>query len=78
TEGCALVDQEWEEGLRALAVPVRDRTGRAVAAVNAATHVARRTVENCREHLLPALRETAARIESDLHTATRFTHVPPT
>ncbi|EFE68914.1 LOW QUALITY PROTEIN: transcriptional regulator, partial [Streptomyces viridosporus ATCC 14672] len=44
TEGYALVDREWEEGLRALAVPVRDRTGRAVAAVNAATHVAHRTV----------------------------------
>ncbi|WP_309058672.1 IclR family transcriptional regulator C-terminal domain-containing protein [Streptomyces sp.] len=78
TEGYALVDQEWEEGLRAIAVPVRDRTGRVVAAVNAATHVARRSVEECVEHLLPALRETAARIESDLHTAARFLRVPLT
>ncbi|CAL9487530.1 hypothetical protein SUDANB176_03178 [Streptomyces sp. enrichment culture] len=76
TEGYALVDQEWEEGLRAIAVPVRDRTGRAVAAVNAATHVARRSVEECTEHILPALREAAARIETDLRTASRFTHVP--
>lgn len=76
TEGYALVDREWEEGLRALAVPVRDRTGRAVAAVNAATHVARRTAGDCLEHLLPTLRETAARIAPDLYTATRLTSVP--
>ncbi|GGQ11771.1 transcriptional regulator [Streptomyces griseomycini] len=75
-EGYALVDQEWEEGLRAIAVPVRDRAGRVVAAVDAATHVARRSVEECTELILPALRETATRIEADLHTASRFTRVP--
>ncbi|MFG3660212.1 IclR family transcriptional regulator C-terminal domain-containing protein [Streptomyces sp. NPDC047706] len=37
-QGCALVDEELEEGLPSLAVPVRDRTGHAVAALNTAMH----------------------------------------
>ncbi|MGW4080419.1 IclR family transcriptional regulator domain-containing protein [Streptomyces asiaticus] len=68
-EGYALVDQELEEGLRSLAVPVRDARGRVVAALNVATHAGRGTVESARGELLPALRATAARIEADLATA---------
>ncbi|MFF8478410.1 IclR family transcriptional regulator C-terminal domain-containing protein [Streptomyces sp. NPDC015414] len=75
--GYALADEELESGLRSIAVPVRDRTGRAVAAVNVATHAARRTLQNCVTDLLPALRATADHIQTDLHTASRFTHVPP-
>ncbi|MFG3202689.1 IclR family transcriptional regulator C-terminal domain-containing protein [Streptomyces sp. NPDC048192] len=75
-QGYALVDEELESGLRSIALPVRDRAGRAVAALNAATHAARRTLEDCVHDVLPALRETAARIESDLHTASRFTPIP--
>ncbi|MFE1308869.1 IclR family transcriptional regulator C-terminal domain-containing protein [Streptomyces sp. NPDC058755] len=77
-QGYALVDEELESGLRSIAVPVRDRTGRAVAAVNVATHPARRTLEECVDDLLPALVATADRIQTDLHTASRFTRVPPT
>jgi IclR family transcriptional regulator, pca regulon regulatory protein len=72
----ALADEEVEQGVRAVAVPIRDRAGRTVAALNAATHVARRTAEECVRDILPALRSTASRIEADLHTAARFTHVP--
>ncbi|MEU2059766.1 IclR family transcriptional regulator C-terminal domain-containing protein [Streptomyces sp. NPDC013455] len=75
--GYALADEELESGLRSVAVPVRDRTGKAVAALNVATHAARRTLAECVEDVLPALRETADRIEADLHTASRFTRVPP-
>ncbi|AVV42139.1 helix-turn-helix domain-containing protein [Streptomyces sp. ID05-04B] len=74
----ALADEELEQGVRAIAVPIRDRAGRTVAALNAATHVARRTAEECVRDILPALRSTASRIEADLHTAARFTHVPLT
>ncbi|MFF4436011.1 IclR family transcriptional regulator C-terminal domain-containing protein [Streptomyces sp. NPDC001621] len=74
--GYALVDEELESGLRSIAVPVRDRTGRAVAAVNVSTHAARRTLEDCVRDLLPELRATADRIQSDLRTADRFTRVP--
>jgi IclR family pca regulon transcriptional regulator len=76
--GYALVDEELEQGVRSIAVPVRDRTGRVIAALNAATHVARRTVEECVHDILPDLKSTASRIETDLHTAARFTRVPLT
>lgn len=75
-EQYALVDEELEEGLRSLAAPVRDRHGRAVAAVNVAMHTSRRTREACVREVLPVLRETAQRIESDLHIAERFVRVP--
>ncbi|MFJ9467776.1 IclR family transcriptional regulator domain-containing protein [Streptomyces caniferus] len=74
-DGYALVDEELEEGLRSVAVPVRDRTGRVVAAVGNSTHAGRRSLAQCREELLPALRTAAARIESDLHTAGRHVRI---
>jgi IclR family transcriptional regulator, pca regulon regulatory protein len=76
TQGHALVDEELEEGLRSIAVPVRDRTGRAVAALNVAMHAARHTVEECVRDILPALRATADAIEAELQVAGRFTRVP--
>ncbi|MEE1758786.1 IclR family transcriptional regulator domain-containing protein [Streptomyces sp. SP18BB07] len=75
--GYALVDEELEEGLRSLAVPVRDRTGRVVAAVSVAMHTARRTPEQCLAEVLPDLRDTAARVEADLSVAGRFARVSP-
>ncbi|MBV7699914.1 IclR family transcriptional regulator C-terminal domain-containing protein [Streptomyces sp. TRM70350] len=75
-QGYALVDEELEEGLRSLAVPVRDRTGRAVAALNTAMHTSRHTLQECVDHLVPTLRETADAIEADLHVSARFTRVP--
>ncbi len=52
--------------------------GRPVAAMHIALHAAHRTREECVSVLLPALRRTAARIEADLRTDTRFTRVPLT
>ena len=75
TLGYALVDEELEAGLRSVAVPVRDRTGRAVAAVNVAMHAARRSVEECVRDVLPVLVETAGRVEGDLRVAGRFARV---
>ncbi|MFE2601678.1 IclR family transcriptional regulator C-terminal domain-containing protein [Streptomyces sp. NPDC059396] len=75
-DGYALVDEELEEGLRSLAVPVRDRTGRAVAAVNVAMHSSRRSVERCLTEVLPELRATAGSIEADLRIAGRFSRIP--
>ncbi|WP_329244241.1 helix-turn-helix domain-containing protein [Streptomyces canus] len=76
TQGYALLDEDWENGLRTLAVPVRDRTGRVVAAVNVALHAAGRTAEECVAEILPELRLTATRMEAELHAASRFTRVP--
>ncbi|NJP97050.1 helix-turn-helix domain-containing protein [Nonomuraea sp. FMUSA5-5] len=72
-DGYALVDQELEEGVRSIAVPIRDRTGRTVAAVNVATHAGRATNDTLLRDVLPELRKAAARMEADLahvHTAT--------
>lgn len=74
-QGYALVDEELEEGLRSIAVPVRDRTGRVVAALNTAMHTTRRSPAECVSDLLPELRATATAIERDFHTAGRFTRV---
>lgn len=69
-QGHALVDQELEEGLRSLAVPLRDRGGTVIAAANLSTHASRRTIEAMREDLLAPLLATAADIEADLWAAT--------
>ncbi len=65
-QGHALVDQELEEGLRAVAVPIRDAGGHVVAALNLAVHASRWTIEAIREELLPKLVATAGAIETDL------------
>jgi IclR family pca regulon transcriptional regulator len=64
-QGFAFVDQELELGLRSLAVPIRGRGGRVVAALNVSTGISL-TVEQTIEALLPPLRECAARIETEL------------
>jgi IclR family pca regulon transcriptional regulator len=65
-QGWALVDQELEDGLRSVAVPIRNSSGEVVAAMNLSTHVSRRTAAAIREELLPPLREAAERIDRDL------------
>jgi len=71
TQGFALVDQELEEGLRAVAAPIRDRAGGVVAALNVSTHAGRTPLETMRRQMLPPLLATAARISADLPTNSR-------
>ncbi|WP_326571113.1 helix-turn-helix domain-containing protein [Actinacidiphila glaucinigra] len=75
-DGHALVSEELEEGLRSIAVPVRDRGGRVVAAINVSMHASRRSVEESRSELLPPLLDAAARIGDDLRVAGRYARVP--
>lgn len=72
-QGWAMVDQELEAGLRSVAAPIRDRTGRVVAAVNVSTHASRTPADAVRRTMLPALLATAGRIEADLSPGTRTT-----
>jgi IclR family pca regulon transcriptional regulator len=65
TQGWALVDQELEEGLRSIAVPIRNGA-RVVAAVNVSAHASRVSKDTVRKVLLPPLLRTAANIEADL------------
>lgn len=71
TAGHAAVDEELEEGLRSVAVPLHGADGRVAAALNVAGHSGTTPLDATREALLPALRETAAAIEADLRTASR-------
>ncbi|WP_374200117.1 IclR family transcriptional regulator C-terminal domain-containing protein [Streptomyces sp. AC555_RSS877] len=75
-EGHALVDGTLEEGLRSVAVPVHDRDGSCLAAINVIMHSSRGSADECLTTTLPELRATAALIEADLHTARRFVRVP--
>jgi IclR family transcriptional regulator, pca regulon regulatory protein len=70
-QGWALVNQELEEGLRALAAPIRDRNGKVVAAMNVSAHASRTSLEAMRRDLLPPLLKAAAHVEADLPTRTR-------
>ncbi|WP_374976025.1 IclR family transcriptional regulator C-terminal domain-containing protein [Microbacterium trichothecenolyticum] len=65
-QGWSLVDGELEPGLRSVAVPLHDRRGDVVAAVNVSTSATRDTVEHVLQRHLPALRETAAAIDAEL------------
>lgn len=62
-DGFAIVDEELELGLRSIAVPIRDRMGRTVAAINVSTQAARFSVAEMRREILPRLKEAAAGIE---------------
>ncbi|MEV8018248.1 IclR family transcriptional regulator C-terminal domain-containing protein [Streptomyces sp. NPDC086554] len=74
-DGYATADEELEEGLRSVAVPLKRADGRVVAALNVAQHAGTAPLGETIDALLPVLRETAAAIETDLHTAARFNSV---
>lgn len=62
--GYAVVDEELEIGLRSIAVPIRDRDGHVVAALNVSTQSARHTVREMEVRFLPPLREAVTGIEN--------------
>jgi IclR family pca regulon transcriptional regulator len=64
--GYALTDQEYELGLRAIAVPVLNGDGRCVAAMSVSVVSARATVDRMIEEFLPALQERAVRLTKTL------------
>lgn len=65
-QGFSIVDEELESGLRSIAVPVVDREGQAVAALNLSTHSTRTTRSELRERFLPALREAARQVSATI------------
>ena len=65
-QGYAIVDQELEEGLRAVAAPIRGAAGVGTAAINVSAHASRVSMAAMRGQILPALLETAHQIEADL------------
>jgi IclR family transcriptional regulator, pca regulon regulatory protein len=68
TQGYCIVDQELEEGLRSVAVPVRDGEGRVIAAMNVSMHVSAGTSDEIKRDILPQLQAATAEIEQDLRS----------
>jgi IclR family pca regulon transcriptional regulator len=56
----SLVDQEMEMDLRALAVPVRNSSGRVIAALNVSTQASRTGKRQLLDAVLPVIRQAAA------------------
>lgn len=67
-QGYAVLDQELEEGLRSLAVPIIGSDGRVVAAVNISTNVATVSKEKLLKEFLPILKVAAKNIQASLRT----------
>jgi len=66
TNGWTLVDQEVEQGVRSLAVPLRAPNGRTEAALTVCSHAHRVSVERIVEEFLPLVAETSARVTGDI------------
>ena len=65
-QGFALVNEELELGLMSLAVPIKDRAGRAVAAINVSSPARRQSAAELQKLALPALQSVAERISAML------------
>lgn len=63
-QGWSLTSEELELGLLSLAAPLRDRSGKVVAAINVSTQINRMSPEQLREKVLPVLLDAAQRIGS--------------
>ncbi|MDB5555135.1 MAG: IclR family transcriptional regulator [Rhizobium sp.] len=62
-QGFAVIDEELEIGLRSIAVPIRDRTRRIVAAINISTQSSRFIPAEMEQEILPHLQAAAQSIE---------------
>lgn len=69
------VDQQFEEGLRSIAVPIRDEKGNVIAAINCSAHAGRISKQVLREEFLPVLQECAANISHALASVNTPTHL---
>jgi IclR family pca regulon transcriptional regulator len=64
-QGYSIVDQELEDGLRSVAVPIVDARGRTTAAINVSVHASRSTLDALRRTVLPRLQLAADRVSAD-------------
>ncbi|RFU62962.1 IclR family transcriptional regulator [Peribacillus glennii] len=63
------VDQQFEEGLRSIAVPIQNGEGNVIAAINCSAHAGRISENTVREEFLPLLFETAEKISRTITAA---------
>jgi len=64
--GYVIIDQELEIGLRSIAVPVKDASGKVVAAMNVLAQAARISVQEMEERVLPHLLKAADELSMQL------------
>jgi IclR family transcriptional regulator, pca regulon regulatory protein len=75
--GWALTDAEFEEGVRSVGAPVRDRSGRVLAAINVSAHASRVSLAKLRKVHLPILLDAAAGISGSLGALVADTYLAP-
>lgn len=63
-QGYAIIDQELELGLCSIAVPVLDKSGKTIAAINVSTHAMRNDIDKIKEKFLPELIASSAILTS--------------
>jgi IclR family pca regulon transcriptional regulator len=73
--GWALTDEQLTLGIRSVAAPLRDGTGRVIAGVNVNCHAAETSVERLLEHHLPLLLQAAGDISADFARLQDVPHV---
>ncbi|UMZ13422.1 IclR family transcriptional regulator [Pseudomonas sp. MPFS] len=65
-QGWCIVDQELEQGLRSIAVPVYDASGQVLAALNVSTHAARVSHSELEQRFLPGLLSASRELSAQL------------
>jgi IclR family transcriptional regulator, pca regulon regulatory protein len=68
-DGYSLIEDELEDGLVALAVPLRDADGVVIAAMNVCSYSLRTSPEELVRRGLPLLRKTVSAIEAEMRAA---------
>ncbi|MGH3343472.1 MAG: IclR family transcriptional regulator domain-containing protein [Carbonactinosporaceae bacterium] len=64
-QGWALTDEQLAPGIRSVAAPLRDGSGRVIAAMNVTVHAAETSVQKLTEDYLPLLLPTAGAVSAD-------------
>jgi len=65
--GWAIADQELEIGVRSIACPIKDKSGKTIAALNISGHASRVSKDEMQEKFLPHLKSTVVQIENAIH-----------
>ncbi len=66
TQGWSMVDEELEDGLRSIAAPIHDQSGRNLAALTICGHAGRVTTSQLRDEFLPHLLHAAKQISDQV------------
>lgn len=72
SDGFAVTDGEWEEGVRSGAVPIHDGRGQTIAALSVAVNGGRVSMASLRSELVPQLLDAVKQIEASITQ-----HFPP-